>query len=65
MSDEEIAKRNAEAIPERDQALQAFKESLFDREIDAYLKGVDSATDRAANRAYNIRSIVLLLVVSR
>jgi hypothetical protein len=48
---------------ERDRVLQAVKKSLLDREIDAYLKGFDNATDRDAKRAYNTRSIVLLLVV--
>jgi hypothetical protein len=49
----------------RDEAsvLQSFKSQLFEREVDAYLKGIDRATDRAAARAYQTRSIVLFLVV--
>ena len=62
-SKEDIDKWMEEERQNRDKALQAFKASLLEREIDAYLKGVDNATDRESNRAYNTRSIVLLLVV--
>jgi hypothetical protein len=47
----------------RDEALQTFKLALLEREVDAYLKGVETTTDRANKRAVNMRSIVLLLVV--
>lgn len=62
-TDEEIAEMRAEQQAERERAFQAFKRSLLDREIDAYLKGVDNTTDRDAQRAYLARSFVLLLVV--
>jgi hypothetical protein len=56
-------KRIRETDRRKDEALQTFKRTLLDREVDAYLKGADTAIDREAKRAYNIRSIVLLLVV--
>jgi hypothetical protein len=40
-----------------------FGKSILRRQVDAYLKGLDAATDREATRAVNTRSIVLLLVV--
>jgi hypothetical protein len=63
MGDEEWARFSEEERRRREKALQSFKAVVLNREIDAYLKGVDSVTDRAAVRAYNTRSIVLLLVV--
>jgi hypothetical protein len=36
---------------------------VHDRQVDAYLKGRDDATDQQAQRAYFMRSAVLLLVV--
>jgi hypothetical protein len=62
-SPQEIQKRIRETDRRKDEALQTFKRTLLDREVDAYLKGADTAIDREAKRAYNIRSIVLLLVV--
>ena len=62
-SPEEIEKIIENDQRRREEALQKFKNALLEREADAYLKGADSAIDREAKRAYNTRSIVLLLVV--
>jgi hypothetical protein len=43
--------------------LQELRARISNREADAYLRGVDAATDRESRSAYNTRSIVLLLVV--
>lgn len=62
-SPEEIEKIVENDQRRREEALREFKNALLEREADAYLKGADSAIDREAKRAYNARSIVLLLVV--
>jgi uncharacterized membrane protein len=51
------------SVRKQDEALQAFKAALLEREIAAYLRGADAALDQDAKRSYNTRSIVLLLVV--
>jgi hypothetical protein len=57
---EEIKRKERER---QDTAMQAFRDALLERGVEAYSKGVEAATDRDARRAYNTRSIVLLLVV--
>lgn len=42
---------------------EEFRQTLVDREVDAYVQGAESATDRDAQRAYAARSMVLALVV--
>jgi hypothetical protein len=60
---EQIDQWEREDRERRDQAMQEFRDAILERGIEAYDKGIDAATDRDARRAYNTRSIVLLLVV--
>ena len=62
-SPDEQRRRDQEDRRRREDALQAFKAALLEREVDAYVKGVEAAGDLESRRAYNTRSIVLLLVV--
>lgn len=55
--------RQQELAEQADRAFQGFRDEVLKREVDAYLKGADAATDKAARGAYNTRSLVLLLVV--
>jgi len=63
MSPEGMQKQLEENDQKRKDARLKFKDALLDREAEAYLKGADTVVDQEARRAYNTRSIVLLLVI--
>jgi hypothetical protein len=60
---EQVAQWEADERERSEQAVAAFRKAVLQREIDAYIRGVDNTIDQEAKRAYNTRSIVLLLVV--
>src|SRR5829696_6598420 len=50
--------RRAEDARQRAAALAQLRQWVEEREVDAYLRGVDATSDREAGRSSNTRSIV-------
>jgi hypothetical protein len=63
MTPEQREEADKEADQERARRVEEFRKTLEERDAEIYLKGIQSATDLQSRRAYNTRSIVLLLVV--
>jgi hypothetical protein len=62
-SPEEIRAAEMEDAARYERTLAEFQAALTQSQVNAYVRGVEAATDRDAQRSYNARSIVLLLVV--